>query len=767
MQREKQRKTRKNPLIKRIPKELKTEFGKYAVIFLFLVATIGLVSGFLVADNSMTDAYDKSFEKYNIEDGNFELTNEISAAMISRLAEEGTTIYDNPYVEKQVCNENTTLRIFINRETVNLACLMEGSIPNAENEIAVDRLFAVKNKIHIGDKIKIDGQEFQVTGTVALSDYSALFADNADMMFDAKNFGVSVVTPEQFAKMNTAGIHYNYAWTYEDRASLSKLQKNELSEKMMHILAMDESNPLLEFMPEIINQAIHFTGNDMGNDKAMMTVLLYIVIVILAFIFAVTISNTIEKEATVIGTLRASGYSRNELAAHYIALPIIVSVIACALGNILGYTFFKTIVADMYYNSYSLPTYETLWNSYAFVLTTVVPCVIMLVVNLVVLYNKLSLTPLKLLRKDLAKYKSKKAVRLPEFKFLARFRIRIILQNKAGYSMLFIGIVFANILMLFGLMLSPLLNHYGDEVEEKLVADYQYILKQQIETRNQSAEPFSVTTLQTDFGKWENEEITVYGIAEDSKYIVKKGTALNYQKSGAYVSKGILEKFGYAVGDTLKLKQLYTDETYEVTIIGSYDYPAGMAVFMSNQEFCELFQKEDGYFNGYFSNEELTDIDGNKIASIITLTDVTKVVRQLNDSFGSMFPMIKIFAFGMAMLIIYLLSKLVLEKNTSSISMVKILGYGNGEIGKLYINSTTIAVMVSILLSLPLSHGFLNLIYGEIMSSMTGWVPYYVEWTVFVEMIFWGVVEYAIVTWIQFKKIKKIPMDAALKNIEI
>lgn len=73
---------------------------------------------------------------------------------------------------------------------------------------------------------------------------------------------------------------------------------------------------------------------------------------------------------------------------------------------------------------------------------------------------------MKLLRNDLAKHKTKKAVRLPEFKFLARFRIRIIIQNKSGYFLLLIGIVFANILMLFGLMLEPLLDHYGREVEE-------------------------------------------------------------------------------------------------------------------------------------------------------------------------------------------------------------------------------------------------------------------------------------------------------------
>ena len=63
------------------------------------------------------------------------------------------------------------------------------------------------------------------------------------------------------------------------------------------------------FIPAYSNQAITFTGEDMGGDKAMMEVLLYILIVIIAFVFAVTTNNTITKEASVIGTLRASGIS--------------------------------------------------------------------------------------------------------------------------------------------------------------------------------------------------------------------------------------------------------------------------------------------------------------------------------------------------------------------------------------------------------------------------------------------------------------------------
>ena len=61
----------KNPLRKRLPRELKDEFGKYLVIFLFMTLTIGLVSGFLVAGKSMVKTYNDSFEEYNIEDGHF------------------------------------------------------------------------------------------------------------------------------------------------------------------------------------------------------------------------------------------------------------------------------------------------------------------------------------------------------------------------------------------------------------------------------------------------------------------------------------------------------------------------------------------------------------------------------------------------------------------------------------------------------------------------------------------------------------------------
>ena len=91
------------------------------------------------------------------------------------------------------------------------------------------------------------------------------------------------------------------------------------------------------------------------------------------------------KESTVIGTLRASGYTRKELVIHYMELPMIIMFIGAIIGNILGYTIFKDIVAAIYYNSYSLTVYTTIWSPYAFVMTTIIPCVLMFVINLFML----------------------------------------------------------------------------------------------------------------------------------------------------------------------------------------------------------------------------------------------------------------------------------------------------------------------------------------------------------------------------------------------
>ena len=127
---------------------------------------------------------------------------------------------------------------------------------------------------------------------------------------------------------------------------------------------------------------------------------------------------------------------------------------------------------------------------------------------------------------------------------------------------------------------------------------------------------------------------------------------------------------------------------------------------------------------------------------------------------------IKYFALVLAAMLIYLLTKVILEKNANSISMVKILGYENGEIASLYLMSTTFVVILSVIVGMFLATAFMSVIWKAVMISFNGWISISIPMIVYPQLFLLMMAGYFAVALLQFRKIKKIPMEDALKNIE-
>ena len=421
-------------------------------------------------------------------------------------------------------------------------------------------------------------------------------------MFDAIKFGVGIVTKEEFSSFNESQLTYDYAWKYNKKPKNEKEEKKR-SEDFMEDIGKDIT--LESFIPQYVNQAIHFTGDDMGSDEAMIIVLLYIVMVIMAFVFGITTSNTIRKEAGVIGTLRASGYTKNELIRHYMSMPVLVTLIGAVVGNILGYTIFKNVCAGI-----------TVWNAKAFLLTTVVPVLIMLVVNYGILRSKLKLPPLKFLRRDLSRKKQKRALRLSSrINIFSRFRLRVIFQNFSNYIVLFVGIVFANLLLFFGLVLPSVLDHYQTDIQNNMLAKYQYMLSVPTsamsgnkisslfslleyslgaKTENEDAEEFSAYSLNTTPKTFKSEEVTLYGVKSDSKVA-----------ADVYISSAYADKFSLQPGDMITLKEKYEKDKYTFRVKGIYEYNGGLCIFMNQNQLNRIFDLGSDYYSGYFSDTKI------------------------------------------------------------------------------------------------------------------------------------------------------------------
>ena len=853
----------RNPLIKRIPKELIGDWKKYLVVFLFLVLTIGFVSGMYVANESMLKSAADGVKEYKQEDGHFELKKQADDALLSAIetgekadvkqyyldeakkkldkkfpkkfkstfdekfkskfdaqfsaqvkqtlvaqgmdeqtvaamlpaavkqakadgtyknaydkayssaytdaydkaydeawkkaqdkiedkyadAEEKyelndpdfkatkTTVYENFFRNEEEDYNNDgkkdgTIRVFPQTEDINLACLLKGSFPQTKDEIAIDRMHADNVGVTVGDTITISGETYKIVGLLAYVNYSTLHEKTTDLMFDALKFDVAMVTPEGFDRLHKS-VHYTYAWKYENEPEDDAQEKIQFDNFMRALLTqvVIADNELEDYTPKYGNPAINFATDDMGSDKAMGGVLLDILIVIIAFIFAVTISNTIAKEASAIGTLRASGYTKGELIRHYLSMPVIVTLLAAIVGNILGYTVFKNVVVSMYYNSYSLPTYYTIWNPDAFFKTTLIPVILMLVVNLIVIVRMMQHTPLQFLRHDLKKTKNKKAMRLPRWKFLSRFRLRIMFQNVANYLILFVGIFFIMVMLAMAVGMPDTLDYYKNNTDGMMFAKYQYVLKSYedednnlITTDNKEAEKFDMTSLEKKSDAL-NEEISVYGIEKDSKYVkIKKLNSL--KKNEVYISASFADNYG------------------------------------------KVFDLKENAFSGFLSDSEIMDIDEDNIATTITIHDITKMADQLDHSMGSYMTYFQILCILLAAVMIYLLTKLIIEKNENAISMTKILGYENKEIASLYLLSTSIVVIISDAVSVILGTLVMNAAWRIMLFSYSGWFAFRIKPLGCAKMFGFVLIGYLIVMIFDFQRIKKIPMDQALKNVE-
>lgn len=914
----------KNPLIKRIPREFIHDITKYIAIFIMLVLLISMCSGMRVGNESLKAAYYESFDLYNIEDGSIAFDKELPETLLKSIENENDLkFYENFYFNEDTAETGSTIRVFRRDTEIDKPCLLSGTLPEKENEIAIDRVFAQNNDISVGDEITLKGKSLTVTGFIALPNYSTLFENNTDSMFDSINFSVAVMTDDGISYIGSKNTEYNYAWLYntdyaddveaaersdklldslEDvitdydeeivnkqvddltdklekaaeeyadiysksieekfteiseniktgaveyatllmtgktditkddlsvnvddymfdiitksvEASMTgstyeideeelinkysdevkKPEKSELSTELDDFLfgivedavnaeingtkyempedeefenEIDKSEIISvnTYIPRYLNQGITFSIEDIGGDEAGTMIMCYMMIALIAFIFAVTISNTISSEAGVIGTLRASGYTKGELIRHYMALPIIVTLFSAVVGNILGYTVIKDYCVELYRNSYSLTTYKTVWDSSAFVLSTVIPFILMLIINLLVLTSKLKLSPLKFLRHDLKKDGNKKAMRLnTKIPFKTRFSLRIFFTNIPGYIVMIVGILFGSVIIAFGDMFPRMLDDYKEMITNDIISEYQYVLydyENGDKVTDENAEKFAMTSFDFTKGNFLTDSVSVYGKVKDSKYI-----NADIPDGKVFISTGLADKYKLNVGDTLTLDEKYKKDTsYTLEIGGIYDYESSLAIFINLDDYRKTFGEKSDYFTGYFSDNKLTELDDDDVATIITASDYTKLSDQLMVSMGSMMSLFKWFGAIFFVVVVYVLCKQVIEKNFRSIAMTKILGYRNTEIAALYIASTSVAVIIGLLITIPFIDMSMRAIFDKLLyTMMTGYISYIMNPMTYVVTILTGLICYIIVCIFQMRKVAKVNKSEALKDME-
>ncbi|MFR8588094.1 MAG: FtsX-like permease family protein [[Clostridium] innocuum] len=746
----------RNPLHKSLKKEFLRNRSRYISLSLVLILMIGVVTGFLSVAYSAKELLIKDQISSKVEDGQLALRDRMDVKTKTKLEALGLKVYEQFYTEQSV-SRDTMVRVYRKRFDINRATLHEGRMPNKQTEIALDRLFALKNGYNIRDTIRMSGKSMTITGLISVPDYTSLIQKSSDMMMDPIHFGIAIVTDTGFQTLSTDRIVYSYSYYLDDR-ELNDFQKQKHADDRQEI-CIREGAVLENLLTAQMNQAISFLPNDMGSDIPMVQTLLYIILMILAFIFVVISQTMIEEQASVIGTLLASGYTRRELLQHYMMLPTILIIVSAGIGNLIGYTLFPNLFTDMYYSNYCLPplSIQPVWE--ALLSTTVMPFIFMMLILYVLLKRRLRLSPLRFLRKDLRRHRQRRYIPLHGSSFFQRFRIRIILQNKGSYLVLFLGIIFASFLLMFALILTPSMEQYIRNLEADTRCDYQYLLKAPVQA---DGEKVTLTSLKAYYvGGDLDLDVTLYGLGPNSGYYTDM--TLSSDPKSIVISSDFASKMSLQVGDAITLRNPYRDKAYSFTIQDIYPYNAGFSAYMPRNQLNQLLHEDHTYFNGYLSNQPL-DIEEAYVQSVVTRSDLVKINEQMTQAFSQLLPVLTSVSIAIYLVVLYILTRLVTDRNAISMSFLKVMGYTAKEIRSLYLHATTLVVLASLTAALPLCNIALRYLMKFAFMKFTGnlsvYIPGYVYFLVFVT----GGVAYLFIKALLTRRIEQMELGYALKE---
>ena len=755
-------------LRKRVLRDLKENLFRYiALAFLIIMGMYVIVSligaGYTIIDNGGTHD-----EANKIEDGQFSVFVPLSDEEISRLEDAGAEVEGMFYEDYDVM-DGKTIRVFANRENIDLVECDEGNLAEADDEIVVEKRFSQVNDISVGDIIQIAGNEFKVTGIGTSPDYNALFKEMSDTVVDSKMFGTVFVTEGAYDKLHATGesvktetylyafrlkgkttcddvkdaledikvdtdrIDDEYFQEYWDRTGAAindfkdgikdlKSGANELADGVAE-LKKETDSFLKDYDTDLANITSFVTSDDnprtggAADDQQINVQAGYFFGVLLMLLFTYVISvfvvHGIEKESSVIGALYALGVKRRDLMMHYLTLPVIVTTVAGIIGFLIGISNVGIPVqmADAY-AYYSIPAMDVKIPPILIVYGIVMPPLTAIVVNYFVIRKKLSQTALSLIKNEVKQPKGSN-VDLGDMGFVGRFRVRQMLREMRTGLTVVIGMFIALICLMLSLNTATFCSKVKKQNVEDTHYEYMYTYKYPTENPPEGGEAAYAKTLKKEVYGY-NWDVTVLGLSKNTKYF---DVDLKDGKNRVAISSSFAEKYCYSVGDEIVLHDEENDIDYGFTVDSVTQYTPAFYVFMTIDDARELFGAGSDEYNVVFSDKDL-EVDPARLYATTTKADIESAAGIFADQMRSMVVMIVIISTLIFVVVMYLMMKVMIDRSAFSISLIKVFGFRTKEIRKLYLDGNFFIIAIGAAICLPLAKLIMSAVYPSLVSNV-------------------------------------------------
>ena len=510
-----------------------------------------------------------------------------------------------------------------------------------------------------------------------------------------------------------------------------------------------------------------------------------------ALVCMTTMTRMVDEQRNEMGTLKALGYSKLQIASKYIIYALIASILGSILGCSLGMYLFPTVIFNAWNTLYNIDQIKFLFQPGLILLASGSVTGITLLATLYSIYSELIEMPSQLMRPKAAKAGKKILLERISFiwkrlSFLQKVTARNIFRYKKRFFMTIIGIAGCSALLVAGFGIN---DSISDIVNQQYNVIYHYDATVSAKTSEITSQIKSLKGVKDVYEedhlavttKIENKDIstTVHIISNDKKFkdfctLFNGNKEFDLDDSSVLISQKMATKLNKKAGDTIKIKDA-NNKVIKAKIKGVFTNYVGHHIYASeslykswntNAKTTHIYliksKKTTKKFERNLGNK-IMNIDG--VQSVTFYSSLQKNFKDMIKSISYIVVVLVISAACLAFVVLYNLSNVNISERKREIATIKVLGFTRKEVDA-YINRETILLtilgsLIGLGIGIGLHHLIMNL--AEMDDIMFGRTINSISYVIsFVMTIGFS----AIINLFMHKKLNNIQMVESLKAVE-
>ena len=721
-------------------RDIRKNLSQFITIFLMIMIGVMAYSGIEAYMDGMTKTGNKFYTENNLQDLNVSGPNFTKEDLDTIKSINNVKNAERKLSITGVTDKDKTLLInFIESNDISKFYVFEGEkFDRDKSGVWIDKFYANENKIKVGDTIlvKYENLELQekVLGIINIPDHLYDVRDESELFPDRKQFGVAYLSVNEITEdyiksrvMKEMGIteeeifnQYVPDFNYKDYLVFNSVMvdvkdknkrdkvKEEIEDKVKNALAIINIEDSLSYTT--------YQG-EIDEGKTYVGVFSGIFIFIAMLSVITTMTRIVKKDRVQIGTLKALGFNNRKILFHYIGYGLWISIFASIAGLILGYFFIGKVFMKMQMDFFEIPNGFPSMNFTSYVVAVVVVFIVGLI-TYITGRSILKENPAETLRTKIPSVKSKtigitKKGIFKKLSFESIWNIRDMLRNKMRTFMGITGVVGCAMLIVCALGMLDSMNYFVDlQFRQLYNFDYKLTIKENINNNelkiltdkygNKTSMTLGIETKKD--GKRESNNIFVTDAGNYVRFVDNKGnyTKINSDK-GVFITYKLASTKGYKLGDKVTW-HIYGDKKYYTSkIVGFNKDPQNQNLTM-NRKYLEslgIEYKPDSLY----TNDNLKNV--KEIKNIETIQDIDSLKDGMNNMLSMMKTMLVLIigvAIVLGSIIIYNLGILSYAEKQYQFATLKVLGFSDKKIKKIFVRQNNIIAVISIIIGLPLGY---------------------------------------------------------------